>query len=157
MSTTQYTLDSTLEVAYLAVFGQLNCVIELRGQPFAHAEGALGAATSLPLALADRLLLCLPQLPLHLRRHSAAITSNYGFMQLVYDTSGCSSQGFSWSPSNRYLNRSKLASTRLCNNQQPYYYAILVDIRIQECHSSVTGGCATDSSSLGNVPVELIL
>ena len=30
--------------------------------------------------------------------------------------SGCSSQGFSWSPSNRYLNRSKLASTRLCNN-----------------------------------------
>ena len=37
-------------------------------------------------------------------------------MQLVYDTSGCSSQGFSWSPSNRYLNRSKLASTRLCNN-----------------------------------------
>ena len=38
------------------------------------------------------------------------------FMQLVYDTSGCSSQGLSWSPSNRYLNRSKLASTRLCNN-----------------------------------------
>ena len=30
-------------------------------------------------------------------------------MQLVYDTSGCSSQGFSWSPSNRYLNRAKLA------------------------------------------------
>ena len=26
------------------------------------------------------------------------------------------SQGLSWSPSNRYLNRSKLASTRLCNN-----------------------------------------
>ena len=26
------------------------------------------------------------------------------------------SQGFSWSPSNTYLNRSKLASTRLCNN-----------------------------------------
>jgi len=38
------------------------------------------------------------------------------FMQLVYDTSGCSSQGFSWSPSDKYLNRSKLASTRLCNN-----------------------------------------
>ena len=38
------------------------------------------------------------------------------FMQLVYNTSGCSSQGFSWSPSDRYLNRSKLASTRLCNN-----------------------------------------
>ena len=38
------------------------------------------------------------------------------FMLLVYDTSGCSPQGFSWSPSNRYLNRSKLASTRLCNN-----------------------------------------
>ena len=37
-------------------------------------------------------------------------------MQLVNDTSGCSSQGLSWSPSNRYLNRSKLASTRLCNN-----------------------------------------
>ena len=37
-------------------------------------------------------------------------------MQLVYDTSGCSSQGLSWSRSNRYLNRSKLASTRLCNN-----------------------------------------
>jgi len=36
--------------------------------------------------------------------------------ELVYDTSRCSSQGFSWSPSNRYLNRSKLASTRLCNN-----------------------------------------
>ena len=36
--------------------------------------------------------------------------------QLVYDTNGCSSQGFSWSPSNRYLNRSKLASARLCNN-----------------------------------------
>ena len=35
---------------------------------------------------------------------------------LVYDTSGCSAQGFSWSPSNRSLNRSKLASTRLCNN-----------------------------------------
>ena len=35
---------------------------------------------------------------------------------MSYDTSGCSSQGFSWSPSNRYLNRSKLASTRLCNN-----------------------------------------
>ena len=30
--------------------------------------------------------------------------------------SECSSQGFSWPPSNRYLNRSKLASTRLCNN-----------------------------------------
>ena len=37
-------------------------------------------------------------------------------MLLVYDTSGCSSQGFSWSPSNRYLDRSKLASTRLCNS-----------------------------------------
>ena len=31
-------------------------------------------------------------------------------------TSGCSSQGFSWSHSNRCLNRSTLASTRLCNN-----------------------------------------
>ena len=31
-------------------------------------------------------------------------------MQIVHDTSGCSSQGFSWSPSNRYLSRSKLAS-----------------------------------------------
>jgi len=42
-------------------------------------------------------------------------------MQLVYDTSGCSSQGLSWSPSYRYLNRSKLASTRLCNNHIIYY------------------------------------
>ena len=39
-------------------------------------------------------------------------------MLLVHDTSGCSSQGLSWSPSNRYLNRSKLASTRSCNNQR---------------------------------------
>ena len=31
-------------------------------------------------------------------------------------TSGCSSQGSSWSRSNRHLNRSKLAPTRLCNN-----------------------------------------
>ena len=31
--------------------------------------------------------------------------------------SGCNFQGFSWSPSNGSLNRSKLASTRLCNNQ----------------------------------------
>ena len=38
------------------------------------------------------------------------------FTELVYDTSKCSSQGFSWSPSHRSLNRSKLASTRLCNN-----------------------------------------
>ena len=37
-------------------------------------------------------------------------------MQLVFDSSGCSSQCISWSLSNRYLNRSKLASTRLCNN-----------------------------------------
>ena len=37
-------------------------------------------------------------------------------MQLVYDTSGCSSRGVSWSPSNRYLNRSQPASTRLCDN-----------------------------------------
>ena len=42
--------------------------------------------------------------------------SNSRFTLLVYDTSGCSSQGFSWSSSNRYLNRSKLASTWLCNN-----------------------------------------
>ena len=37
-------------------------------------------------------------------------------LQHVHDTSGCSSQGFSWSPGNRYLNGSKLASTRLRNN-----------------------------------------
>ena len=42
---------------------------------------------------------------------------------LLHFTSGCSSQGFSWSPSNRYLNSSKLASTRLCNNH--IYYLIL--------------------------------
>ena len=41
---------------------------------------------------------------------------NSGFTLLVYDTGGCSSQGFSWSPSNRYLIRSMLASTRLCND-----------------------------------------
>ena len=40
----------------------------------------------------------------------------YQVLLPVYETSGCSSQGFSWSPSNKYLNRSKLASTRLCNN-----------------------------------------
>ena len=42
------------------------------------------------------------------------------FISFIHATriwySGCSSQGFSWSPSNRYLNGSKLASTRLCNN-----------------------------------------
>ena len=49
--------------------------------------------------------------------HHLIITLNtLRFMQLVYDTSGCSSQGFSWSPNNRYLDKSKLASTRLCNN-----------------------------------------
>ena len=42
------------------------------------------------------------------------------FTERVYDTSGFSSQGFSWSPSNRYLNRSKLASTRLLNNHISY-------------------------------------
>ena len=36
-------------------------------------------------------------------------------MLLVYDTSGSSFQVFSWSPSTRYLKRSKLASTRLCS------------------------------------------
>ena len=43
-------------------------------------------------------------------------TPSNSLMQLIYGTSGCSSQGFSWSLSNRYLHRSKLASTRLCNN-----------------------------------------
>ena len=38
-------------------------------------------------------------------------------MWLVYDTSGCSSQGISWLPTCRYLNRSTLASTRLCNSR----------------------------------------
>ena len=45
-----------------------------------------------------------------------------------YDTSGCSSQGLSWSPSNRYLNRSKLASTRLCNNHT-------ISIKPRKCSS----------------------
>ena len=48
-----------------------------------------------------------------------------------YDTSGCNSQGFSWSPSNRFLNRSKLASTRLCNNHIIY---------LEHLASNETGG-----------------
>ena len=67
-------------------------------------------------------LLCRPHISqLHLggRQHGFHISMLYNklrFRQLEYDTSKCSSQGFSWSPSNRYLDRSKLASTRLCNN-----------------------------------------
>ena len=46
-----------------------------------------------------------------LKRYSASC-----IIPLMQASDGCSSQGSSWSPSNRYLNRSKLASTRLCNN-----------------------------------------
>jgi len=42
--------------------------------------------------------------------------NNLKLTLLVYDTSGCSFQGISWSPGYRYLNRSKLASTRLRDN-----------------------------------------
>ena len=58
-----------------------------------------------------------------------------GTAYFFYDTSGCSSQGFSWLPSNRYLNRSKLASTRLCSNQPHYYYYCLsggVQVQIRQ-------------------------
>ena len=42
--------------------------------------------------------------------------NNFKSTLLVYDTSGCSSQGVSWSPSNGCLNKSKQASTQLIYN-----------------------------------------
>ena len=50
--------------------------------------------------------------------------NNLKFNLLVYDTSGCNSQDISWLPSNRYLNRSKLTSTRLCSNHIIIEYSL---------------------------------
>ena len=61
------------------------------------------------------------------RHYRVSMTVDYLPWQWIY-TSGCSSQGFSWTPIYRYLNRSTLASTRLCHN---HIIIMTVDIKPQ--------------------------
>ena len=63
-------------------------------------------------------------IPCSRRYHRAIMGAGSGNQRHVRHSiiSGCSSLVISWLPSNGYLNRSVLASEKLCNNLYYYYY-----------------------------------
>ena len=95
---------------YVMQFQTLNVVLNTSCEAVVRIRIVRAQAVSWGLTLSTTVLVRAEPLS------GPAVTFVCLFMQPIYDTSGCSSQGFSWSLRNRYLNKSKLASTRLCNN-----------------------------------------